>query len=96
MTSSFLGVSLGIIVSTLVMPIAWLYLRSNTTRRQPWQVEEVSVGSRVAIALGRFLADVAVLLGVLLGQAHTMGRHSANVALNWLPAASAIGGTPTK
>jgi hypothetical protein len=65
MTSSFLGVSLGIIVSTLVMPIAWLYLRSNTTRRQPWQVEEVSVGSRVAIALGRFLADVAVLLGVL-------------------------------
>lgn len=37
MTSPFLGVSLGIIVSTLVLPIAWLYLRSNTTRRQPWQ-----------------------------------------------------------
>lgn len=65
MTSPFLGVSLGIIVSTLVLPIAWLYLRSNTTRRQPWQVEEVTVGSRIAIALGRFVADVAVLLGVL-------------------------------
>ena len=65
MTSPFLGVSLGIIVSTLVLPIAWLYLRSNTTRRQPWQVEEVTAGSRVAIALGRFLADAAVLLGVL-------------------------------
>lgn len=65
MTSPFLGVSLGIVVSTLVLPIAWLYLRSNTTRRQPWQVEEVSAGSRVAIALGRFAADAAVLLGVL-------------------------------
>ncbi len=65
MTSSFLGVSLGIIVSTLVLPIAWLFLRSNTTRRQPWQVEEVTIGSRVAIALGRFGADALVLLGVL-------------------------------
>ncbi|MBL8548085.1 MAG: hypothetical protein JNL81_16615 [Hyphomonadaceae bacterium] len=65
MTSSFLGVSLGIIVSTLVLPVAWLYLRSNTTRRQPWQVEEVTIGSRVAIALGRFVADALVLLGVL-------------------------------
>ncbi len=65
MTSPFLGVSLGIVVSTLVAPIMWLYLRSNTTRRQPWQVEEVSAGSRVAIALGRFAADVCVLLGIL-------------------------------
>lgn len=65
MTSPFLGVSLGIVVSTLVLPVAWLYLRSNTTRRQPWQVEEVSIGSRIAIALGRFAADAAVLLAVL-------------------------------
>jgi hypothetical protein len=65
MTSPFLGVSLGIIVSTLVLPIAWLYLRSNTTRRQPWQVEETTAGSRVAIALGRFVADALVLLAVL-------------------------------
>jgi hypothetical protein len=65
MTSPFLGVSLGIIVSTLVLPIAWMYLRSNTTRRQPWQVEEVTAASRVAIALGRFLADAAILLCVL-------------------------------
>jgi len=65
MTSAFLGVSLGIVVSTLVLPIGWLYLRSNTTRRQPWQIEEVSPASRVAIALGRFLADAAVLLTML-------------------------------
>lgn len=65
MTSQFLGVSLGIVVSTLVLPIAWLYLRSNTTRRHPWQVEEVTAGSRVAIALGRFGADVVIMLAML-------------------------------
>jgi hypothetical protein len=66
MTSGFLGVSLGIVVSTLVLPVAWLYLRANTTRRQPWQVEEVTAASRVAIALGRFAADSVVLLAMLV------------------------------
>ena len=66
MTSGFLGVSLGIVVSTIVLPVAWLYLRANTTRRQPWQVEEVTTGSRVAIALGRFAADAVVLMAMLL------------------------------
>ncbi len=65
LTSAMLGVSLGIVVSTLLLPVAFLYLRANTTRRQPWQVEEVSPASRVAITLGRFGADVAVLFGVL-------------------------------
>lgn len=65
MTAPFLGVSLGIVVSTLLLPIAWIYLRSNTNRRQPWQVEEVTAASRVAIALGRWAADATVLLGVL-------------------------------
>lgn len=66
MTSGFLGVSLGIVVSTIVLPVAWLYLRANTTRRQPWQVEDVTTASRVAIALGRFLADAAVLVAMLM------------------------------
>ena len=66
MTSGVLGVSLGIVVSTLLLPIGFLYLRSNVTRRQPWQIEEVAPASRVAIALGRFGADVAVLLAMLL------------------------------
>lgn len=65
MTSAMLGVSLGIVVSTLLLPVGYIYLRSNTTRRQPWQVEEVTAGSRVAIALGRFAADVAMLFTVL-------------------------------
>jgi len=65
MTSAVLGVTLGVVVSTLLLPIAFLYLRSNATRLQPWQVEEVTTGSRIAVALGRFGADVAVLAGVL-------------------------------
>ena len=65
LTSAVLGVSLGVVVSTLLLPIAFIYLRSNATRLQPWQVEEVTAGSRVAIALGRFGADVTVLAGVL-------------------------------
>lgn len=65
LTSAVLGMSLGVILSTLLLGVAFLYLRSSTTRLQPWQVEEVATGSRVAIALGRFGADVAVLAGVL-------------------------------
>lgn len=65
MTSAMLGVTLGIVTSTLLLPVAFIYLRSNATRRQPWQVEEVTAASRVAIALGRFAADVAMLGAVL-------------------------------
>lgn len=65
LTSPMLGVSLGIVIATLLLPIAFLYLRANATRRQPWQVEEVSPAWRVPIAYGRWLADVAVLAGVL-------------------------------
>lgn len=65
MTSSVLGVCLGIVVSTLMLPAGYIYLRSNTTRRQPWQVEEVSDASTVAKMFGRFTADVAMLLAML-------------------------------
>ncbi|OAN62273.1 hypothetical protein [Sphingomonas sp. TDK1] len=64
-SSAVLGVSLGIVVSTLLLPIGFLYLRANATRRQPWQIDEVTSASRVAIALGRFAADVVVLLAML-------------------------------
>ncbi len=102
MTSAFLGVSLGIVVSTLLLPIGWMYLRSNTNRRQPWQVEEVTAALRVAIALGRFAADGAVLLamlaaltiagwilGLVIGPAD--GWHPGDIALAlWLVAAPAL------
>ena len=65
MTSATLGVTLGIIVSTLLLPVGFLYLRSNVTRIQPWQIEEATAASRVAIALGRFAADVIILFAML-------------------------------
>ena len=60
-----LGVWLGIVVSTLLLPVGYIYLRANVTRRQPWQVEEVAPASRVAIVAGRFAADVTILFAVL-------------------------------
>ncbi len=65
LTSPVLGVTLGVVIATLLLPVAFIYLRSNVTRRQPWQVEEVSPASRIAIAYGRWLADIAVLAAVL-------------------------------
>lgn len=65
MTSATLGVTLGVLVSTLLLPARFLYLRSNITRVQPWQIEEVTAAPRVAIALGRFAADVAILFVLL-------------------------------
>ena len=64
MTSATLGVSIGIVVATLLLPIGFLYLRSNTTRLQAWQVEEVTAGSRIAVMLGRFGADVTALFAM--------------------------------
>ncbi|MGO4411258.1 MULTISPECIES: hypothetical protein [unclassified Brevundimonas] len=65
LTSPVLGMALGVVIATLLLPVAFIYLRSNVTRRQPWQVEEVSPASRIAIAYGRWLADIAVLAAVL-------------------------------
>lgn len=65
LTSPVLGMALGVVIATLLLPVAFIYLRSNVTRRQPWQVEEVSPASRVAIAYGRWLADIVVLAAVL-------------------------------
>lgn len=65
LTSPVLGVTLGVVIATLLLPVAFIYLRSNVTRRQPWQVEQVSPASRISIAYGRWLADIAVLAAVL-------------------------------
>jgi hypothetical protein len=65
LTSAMLGVWLGIVVTTLLLPAGYIYLRANTNRRQPWQVEEVTAAPRIAMLLGRFAADAAVMLGTL-------------------------------
>ncbi len=61
-----IGVCLGVVVATILLPVAFLYLRANVTRRVAWQVEEVTAASRPALALGRFGADLAVFGGVLV------------------------------
>jgi len=65
-TAGMVGVSLGIVVSTLLLPAGFIYLRANTTRRQPWQIEEATAASRIAIGLGRFAADCAMFAIVLV------------------------------
>ena len=66
LTPPLFGIWLGIVVSMFVMPVGYIYLRAGPTRRQSWQVDETTSASRVAIALGRFAANAAVLVGVLL------------------------------
>lgn len=61
-----IGVCLGVIVATVLLPVAWGYLRANVTRRHAWQVEEVTAAARPALALGRFGADLAVFAGALV------------------------------
>lgn len=65
MSSATVGVTIGVVVSTLLMPVGFLYLRSNVTRNRAWQVEDVTPASRLAMVLGHFSADCLVLLGAL-------------------------------
>ncbi|ANU07250.1 hypothetical protein [Paraurantiacibacter namhicola] len=65
LNSGVMGIWLGIVVSVIVMPIAYIYLRASPTRRRPWQVVETSPASMVSVSLGRFAADSAVLLAML-------------------------------
>lgn len=66
LTSAMLGLTLGVVISTILVPVAFIYLRANVTRVQPWQIEEVSAAPRIGIALGRFAADVAILFAALV------------------------------
>lgn len=65
MSSATVGVTIGVVVSTLLLPVGFLYLRSNVTRRRAWQVEDVTPASRLAMVLGHFSADCLVLLAAL-------------------------------
>ena len=65
MTSAMVGLSLGIVISTTLLPLGYIYLRSNTNRVQPWQLADVTPASRVAVAFGRFGADAAIFAALL-------------------------------
>lgn len=59
------GVTIGVVVSTMLLPAGFLYLRSAVTRRRPWQVEDVAPAPRAAMVLGHFAADCVILLSAL-------------------------------
>ncbi len=67
LSASVLGVSLGIVVSVLLLPLGYIFLRAGPTRKQPWQVQDVTAYSRVHMALGHWLADVVLFAVLLLG-----------------------------
>ena len=92
MTSATLGVSLGIVVSTLLLPAAFIYFRASVTRLQPSQITEVTCGSRVAGAVGtlfcgrrrrlRSAALALTLAGFIIGLIGGLpgGFHPATIA----------------
>lgn len=104
LTSAMLGLTLGVVISTILVPVAFIYLRANVTRVQPWQIEEVAPAPRVGIALGRFAADVAILFAALFATTLagwviagvvplTDAYHPGHIALAlWLIAAPALMG----
>lgn len=65
MSSATIGITIGIVVSTMLLPLGFLYLRSNVTRSRAWQIEDVTPAPRSAVVMGHFLADCTVLLGAL-------------------------------
>lgn len=67
LTSSTLGLSLGVVVSALLLPLCYIFLRAGPTRNQPWQVQDVTPAHRVPIAVGHWLADVGLFCLVLFG-----------------------------
>jgi hypothetical protein len=64
-TSAMIGLSLATVLTTLLPPFGYIYLRTNINRRQPWQITEVTSASTISIAFGAFLADAAVFTALL-------------------------------
>lgn len=61
LTSSVLGLELGVLTATLLTPLAYIFLRAGPTRHRPWQVSDVAPHSRIIATLGRWISDTAAL-----------------------------------
>lgn len=101
LTSAVLGLELGVLAATLLTPLAYIFLRAGPTRRQPWQISDVTPHSRVFAALGRWASDTAALwillsvltiAGIILGvfRLEENGNIFDSVVALWLPAAPAL------
>lgn len=60
-TSAVMGMQLGIVTALILTPLAYIFLRAGPTRRQPWQIEDVSPSNRLAMSIGQGAADIAIL-----------------------------------
>jgi len=103
LTSSVIGLELGVVTATLMTPLAYIYLRSGATKRRPWQVTDVSPASRPARAIGQWTADTLTLWIILAaltvaGAVLSYFRLPSDAPWNpfsmaaalWLPAAPAL------
>ncbi len=61
LTSATIGLELGLTTASILIPIAFMFLRAGPTRRRPWQVECVAPARPSLVALGRMLADAGAL-----------------------------------
>ena len=66
MTAAVLGLTLGVVTATILTPVAYIFLRAGPTRKRPGQITDVAPYSRVAAAIGRWLADTAILWLILV------------------------------
>lgn len=101
LTGAVLGLEIGVIAATLMIPLAYIFLRSGPTRHSPWQIMDVAPHSRILSTLGRWASDTLilwVLLAVLTLCAFIIGlfkidgsMHSLQMVVSiWLPAAPAL------
>ena len=60
-SAAVIGLEVGMLVSVLFTPLAYLFLRAGPTRRQPRQVTDVAGGARGGVSYGQWLGDVAML-----------------------------------
>ena len=66
LTPAVLGLQLGVITATLLTPLAYIFLRAGTTKRQPWQVTDITAASKPLMMMGRWAADTVILWVILL------------------------------
>ncbi len=65
-TSAIMGMQLGIVTALILTPLAYIFLRAGPTRRQPWQIEDVTPSNRMAMTIGQGAADTAILWVAML------------------------------
>lgn len=65
MDGATLGLQLGVITATLLLPLAYIYLRIGQARREPWPLFDASPHPRPAYTLGTWAADTLTLWSVL-------------------------------